>query len=197
MLGWGVQPGASASGGNQTLGLARQHVETVALMRLGQSEPGDPMHVIEATIRAAFPEHPVPGILPRITEKFADDIGEALAFRVNARTWPSVSILDWRYVASPAICRTYMPPMTFAYYVPSFLVGVLSEPEWLYWALEAIIPFNKEHKPRGEWWFSFAEAFTGPQRAALHAFLAYQRDATTPLSLQDEELIRAAETIWA
>jgi hypothetical protein len=155
------------------------------------------MNILEATIRAAFPENPIPSVVAGITGKFFQEVDEELALRINGRPWPAISGLDWQYVGSPVLFREYMQPAVFAYYVPSYLMLSISDQSWLDWALEAIVPFNKDHTPRGQWWFSFADALAGPQRAALRAFLEYQRDAVAPLSLVHEELITVAETVWA
>jgi hypothetical protein len=156
-----------------------------------------PMQMTEAIIRAAFPDHPVPNIVAGSTGKFFQEVDDELSLRVNGRPWSSVLIMDWRYVGNPAHCREYMLPYVFAYYVPSFLVGALVEPEWLCWALEAVIPFNKYHEPRGEWWFSFVKALTDPQRGALQSFLIHQRHHFGSLDIIDEELLSVAEAIWA
>jgi hypothetical protein len=156
------------------------------------------METIEAIIRAAFPEHPIPKAFFGSPEGLGYDLPQELALRIEGRAWTSLSFLDWRMVgAAPAAYREYVVPKTFAYYVPSFLVGVVSEPEFRDLAFEAILPNNREHRPRGEWWMSFAAAFTDPQRAAMKAFLVFQREAARTFDMVDEELASAAENIWA
>lgn len=155
------------------------------------------METIEATIRAAFPEHPIPKNFFGSTEGLEYDLPQELARRIAGRAWTSLSLTDWRMVgATPAAYRAYLVPKTFAYYVPTFLVGVISEPEFLDLALEAILPSNREHRPRGAWWFSFADAFTDPQRTAMTAFLTCLKEADCTFDQVDEELFNAALTVW-
>jgi hypothetical protein len=156
------------------------------------------METIEAIIRAAFPEHPVPKVFFGSAEGLEYDLPQELASRIEGRAWTFLSFLDWRLVgATPAAYREYVVPKTFAYYVPSFLVGVISQPEFRHLALEAILPSNREHRPRGEWWSSFAAAFTNPQRAAMKAFLASQKEAACTSDMVDKQLVVAAENVWA
>ena len=155
------------------------------------------MEAIETLIRSAFPEHPIPQAFFASSEGLEHDIPQELASRVVGRSWADVSMLDWRLTgAHPSACRRYVVPQAFAYYVPSFLVGAMSEPDFLDWALEAVIPDNQLHTPRGEWWFSFADAFSDQQRAALKAFLTIQRGSAS-LDIVAEELVGIAEKIWS
>jgi hypothetical protein len=156
------------------------------------------MEGIEAIIRAAFPAHPVPQPFFVTSEGRQQDIHQELESRIHGRAWTSLTLLDWRMVGSVPAFREYLMPQTFAYHVPSFLVGVISEPDFRDWALEAILPFNRRREPRGEWWTSFAAALTDPQRTAIRAFLAFQRDSVGySFDLADEELVSSAESLWA
>ena len=61
--------------------------------------------------------------------------------------------MDWRMVGTPpCISRLYLEPATFMYYLPSIIIGVSREMEFWDFALEAIIPYNKNRVPRGRWW---------------------------------------------
>ena len=157
------------------------------------------METTDAVIRAAFPEQPVPKTFFAVARPQQDDAWLELACRIEGRVWTSVSLLDWRMTGgSPSANRLYMIPETFAYYVPSFLVGAISEPGFRDLAYEAILPHNRYRVPRGEWWARFESAFTGPQRTALRAFLAFQRKAASfTFDMVDEELVGTAEKIWA
>ena len=155
------------------------------------------MQSIDAIVRAAFPEDPLPEVFFRDHHAPDEDMPRELASRIQGRGWTRISLLDWRHVgATPGAYREYLAPAAFAYYTPSFLVGVVPQPEFMDLALEAILPSNRQRKPRGEWWSMYADSFTPPQRAALQAFLAYQREASHLLDVMDEELIRTAEAIW-
>ncbi|MBI1199986.1 MAG: hypothetical protein GC203_19180 [Phenylobacterium sp.] len=134
----------------------------------------------------------------RITSGLDQDMPSELANRIQGKPWPSVSLMDWQMVGSgPASWREYLWPKTFAYYVPSVLVGALAKPTFPDLALEAILPFNRQHRPRGDWWFSFAGSFSDVQKKAIRGFLISLR-AISPkdLDLQDDELVSAAEMIW-
>jgi hypothetical protein len=153
---------------------------------------------VEVTIRTAFPDQPVPKEFFRDSARRDEEFQLELANRVQNRPWTAVTLTDWRMVGStPATWREYMLPETFAYYMPSILIGVLAEPPFFDFALEAMLPFNRWHQPRGEWWFSFARAFTDRQRGAMKDFLAHLRASNPPLDLRNEELVEAAETVWA
>lgn len=150
----------------------------------------------ELAIRSAFPVNPIPKDFFRSADGFVQDMQIELANRVRGRAWPSLSLMDWRMIGSgPASWREYLWPGTFAYYVPSVLIDTVSEPTFVDLALEAIVPFNRQHSPRGDWWFSFAAAFDDPQRQAIRDFLAALRQA--PLGGGDEKLVSVADAIWA
>lgn len=157
------------------------------------------MEATAAIIRAAFPEQPIPTTFFGVERPQQDDIWLELGSRIQGRVWTSLSLLDWRMTgAGPSVCRGYMAPKAFAYYVPSLLVGALSEPDLRDMAFEAVLPDNRWRRPQGEWWMSFATTFTVPQRAAVRAFLAYERKADGfTFSLVDEEQVSAAEGVWA
>lgn len=150
----------------------------------------------EAAIRSAFPVNPVAKDFFRSADAHVQDMKIELENRVQGRPWPSLSLMDWRMIGgSPASWREYLWPGTFAYYLPSILIGTLLEPTFVDLALEAIVPNNQQHRPRGDWWFSFTEAFDNHQRRAIRDFLAALREG--PLEIRDEELLSVAETIWA
>jgi hypothetical protein len=84
------------------------------------------------------------------------------------------------------------------YYVPSFIVGASHDIKSLYIALEAITPNNKNHVPRGKWWFEFSEIASPRQRHAICAFLAHIRLMFwDTIGLDDQYLLECAENIWS
>ncbi len=100
--------------------------------------------------------------------------------------------------ARPASWREYLWPNAFAYYVPSILIATLPEPAFFDLALEAILPSNQQRHPRGDWWLSFGEAFSEPQRQAIRGFAVELRTSRSEtFDLTARELISAVETIWA
>ena len=99
--------------------------------------------------------------------------------------------------ASPVVARRYLDPATFMYYVPSLLVGAAEQIECIELALEAIVPDNKNHQPRGEWWSNFSGIASPRQRTALSAFLAHIRlTAWDPICAANQYLLERAENIW-
>jgi hypothetical protein len=91
-----------------------------------------------------------------------------------------------------------MAPEAFAYYVPSLLVGTILDPDFRDMAFDGILPHNQRRAPRGEWWTRFAATFTDPQRAAVRAFLTFEKRAVGfTFDLVDEELVGIAENLWA
>jgi hypothetical protein len=156
------------------------------------------MEGIEPIIRTAFPEQPIPMTFFGESAGPQQDMQQELAARIKGRAWSELSFMDWQMVGPVRAFREYMLPRTFAYYVPAFLVGAISEADFRDWALEAILPSNRWRRPRGAWWTSFVAAISDPQRAAIRAFLVYERTALSEaFDMVDEELIGAAETVWA
>lgn len=151
-------------------------------------------------IRAAFPVEPLPADFFWVEGKIPLDseIPQELKNRISGRPWVEVTLLDWRMTASsPEVSRRYLEPATFMYYVPSIIVGAFREIEFIYLALEAIIPENKNHIPRGKWWFEFSASASPDQRAAISAFLTHIRltDWDT-IGLANQYLLERAENIW-
>jgi hypothetical protein len=152
---------------------------------------------IEAVLREAFPEWPLPKAFFAATKGLEHDIAQELSARIRGRAWTALSLLDWRFVgAGPTVCREYIIPATFAYYVPSFLVGAISEPAFRDWAFEAVLPSNQQRKPKGEWWSEYIEAFSDQQRIAIKSFLVYHRRVKPLIDPVEEELLSTAEVLW-
>jgi hypothetical protein len=125
-------------------------------------------------VHASFPAEPLPEqfFWAESRESLEGDIPKELQKRIAHRRWTQIRIIDWAMVGTPpSIARTYLEPPTFLYYLPSLLVGVLDEANYFEFGIEAIIPHNKTHTPRGKWWFSFSACVSEDQRVALCAFL--------------------------
>jgi len=107
--------------------------------------------------------------------------------------------MDWRMMgAPPSVTRVYLEPTAFMYYVPSIVLGAYREMDFIDWALEAIIPYNKRHIPRGKWWFEFLSSASPSQRQALSAFLADIRSQTwDEIGPENQYLLDIAESIWS
>jgi len=153
---------------------------------------------IDAILSGAFPQLPLPEPFFAATEGLDIDIRQELSTRVKGRVWTAVSLLDWRLVgASPSVCGRHMTPTSFAYYAPSLLLAAISEPAFLDWALEAILPPNQQRVPKGDWWLGYVEAFTDRQRLAIRSYLAHQRHTLSSSDVVGEELLNVADRLWA
>jgi hypothetical protein len=150
---------------------------------------------------AAFPLDPLPirffwaeGRVP-----LDDDIAQELRNKISGRPWTEITLEDWlKTGVAVVVNRSYIEPAAFIYYVPSFIVGVSHDIKSLYMALDAITPFNKNHVPRGKWWFEFSEIASPRQREAICAFLAHIRLMYwDTIGLDDQDLLERAENIWS
>ena len=152
-------------------------------------------------VRTAFPVEPLPVqfFWAEGKDSLDRDIRQELGNRISGRPWTEVSLMDWRMVgASPAVARGYFEPTTFMYYVPSIILGVSREIDFVDYALEAIVPHNKDHAPRGKWWTQFSGIASPRQRTAFSALLAHVRlvfwGTTGPAN---QHLLERAEDIWS
>jgi hypothetical protein len=151
-------------------------------------------------IGTAFPVEPQPiSFFWAAGEHALDrDIPQELKNRIAGRRWNEITLMDWRMIGtSPVVARSYLEPAIFIYYVPSIIVGTSHQIEFMDFALEAIIPDNKHHVPRGKWWSEFAGIASPGQRLALSAFLSHVRlmfwDRIGPAN---QSLLEHAENIW-
>jgi hypothetical protein len=152
-------------------------------------------------IKAAFPAEPVPAqfFWKEGKDSLDLDIPQELRNRILGRPWTEVTLMDWRMTGtSPVVARRYLEPATFMYYVPSIIVGVSQDIGFVELALEGIIPDNKYHVPRGQWWSEFSGIASLDQRTALSAFLSHVRlmswDKIGPAS---QYFLEHAESVWS
>jgi hypothetical protein len=152
-------------------------------------------------IRTAFPTAPVPTqfFWTEGKDPLDCDIPQELRNRIAGRPWTEVTLMDWRMTGtSPVVGRRYLEPATFMYYVPSIIVGTSLQIEFIDYALEGIIPYNKYHVPRGKWWSEFSGIASPHQRTALSAFLSHVRlmfwDRIGPAN---QYLLEHAESVWS
>ncbi|MBR1274451.1 hypothetical protein [Bradyrhizobium sp. AUGA SZCCT0283] len=152
-------------------------------------------------IRTAFPAEPVPAqFFWRQGKDSLDlDIPQELRSRLLGRPWTEVTLMDWRMTGtSPVLARRYLEPGTFMYYVPSIIVGVSQDIGFVELALEGIIPDNKYHVPRGQWWSEFSGIASLDQRAALSAFLSHiRRMSWDEIGPANQYLLEHAESVWS
>ncbi|UGA46617.1 hypothetical protein HU230_0011485 [Bradyrhizobium quebecense] len=152
-------------------------------------------------IEMAFPVEPLPNRFFWASGEVSlgYDIPQELENRISGRRWTDVTLMDWRMTgASPAVSRSYLEPTTFMYYLPSIIVGGFREPEFIEFALGAMIPHNKSHVPRGPWWSEFSAGASSPQRAALSTFLASVRHSLwDEVGSANQHLLEYAEKVWS
>jgi hypothetical protein len=123
-------------------------------------------------VHASFPTEPVPRRFFRTDgEPILEPDPEQLQSRMQHRRWTEVTLMDWLMTVTPHVVKYYLEPSTYLYYLPSLLVGVFDDPGYSDWGVEAILPDNKWHKPRGKWWTSFRGCVSEQQRITLWAFL--------------------------
>ena len=74
---------------------------------------------------------------------------------------------------------------------------MIGDIEWIEVALDGIVPYNKERRPRGKWWAAFLEGASIRQRTALSAFLEYIRIFHwDSIGIANQVLLSEAEVIW-
>lgn len=130
---------------------------------------------VKAEIYNSFPATPIPSDLFGKYHR-NDDIENEIAARLGAHKWTEISERDWRMlgVSVPIVMR-YMTPAAYIYYMPSLLIAALNNNSFDY-AVEALIPPNQRHEPRGIWWQQFMQTLSLVQRRAIKRFLAYAAD---------------------
>ncbi|MBV9978468.1 DUF6714 family protein [Bradyrhizobium sp.] len=105
---------------------------------------------------------------------------------------------DWTMTGvRPDATRGYLDPNAFRYFLPSLLVSGLGQPEYIDWALEAILPPGRNRRTTGNWWKEFSEGFSVEQRETVCSFLKFTRaQLWDSLDLADQQRIRDAEFVW-
>jgi hypothetical protein len=150
---------------------------------------------------AAFPVDPLPDRFFWVEGRVPlnDDFAQELSDKILGRRWTELTIEDWfKTGVSVAINRSYIQPATFMYYVPCFIAGASQDIRSLDLALEAILPFNRNHVPRGKWWFEFSESASPRQREAIRAFLAHIRlTFWDTIGLEYQIPLERADDVWS
>jgi hypothetical protein len=150
-------------------------------------------------IRGAFPAEPLPGrFWADGIDSIATDIPKELGERIADRPWGDVTMLDWSMTGVHAsIARNYFDADAFRYYLPSLLIGGLTDFGYIDWPLECLLPAGRKRRTSGEWWQKFSTGFSNEQKVAVRAYLigvrAMLRDAT---HLSEIHLIDEARAIW-
>jgi hypothetical protein len=148
----------------------------------------------------AFPLEPLPDhfFWAEAKGSLEGDIPSELKNRVLGRRWSEVTLMDWRMVGvSPAVSSQYLEPSTFAYYLPSIVLGVYPDLDFVEYALESILPRNQSHVPRGKWWAEFVDAISRRQRKALATFLEDLRlNSWEAVGAANQHFLEVAESFW-
>jgi len=150
---------------------------------------------IAALLIAHFPEQPVPASI-LVDADAGMEIQQDRRSAFLGKPWTSVSIDDWRMLGVPiSVCKLYMRPDSFAYYLVSILHGSLATDGAFALALDAMLPSNQRHVPKGAWWTAFSGTFTVAQRTAISAYLQFvgaQADADDEIG----NLVNAAQLLY-
>ena len=153
---------------------------------------------------ATFPPQPMPARFfwkENVPDDGFEFCGDSLKWLAQ-REWTEIKMRDWKMIGHISISREHLEPATFLYYLPSLLLGVIEEPGYLEWALEAIIPLGRDRKPKGRWWGELLETISLDQCATLRAFLGHVRSAFSrsdkgPFWITAAEALTSeAETFW-
>ncbi|WP_375785577.1 hypothetical protein ACE10Z_39955 [Bradyrhizobium sp. Pha-3] len=153
---------------------------------------------------AIFPAQPEPARLfwRESVHDNGDEFSRDLLERLAQRQWTEIKMSDWAMIGSISIVRERLEPATFLYYLPSLLLGVIDDPGYLNWALEAIVPAGRDRRPKSKWWIELLETISPDQIGVLHAFLALVRKNLLPpdkgpfVISENEGLTFEAEKFW-
>ena len=153
---------------------------------------------------ATFPPQPMPAQFfwkqdrHHNSYEFRQDLLEWLA----ERQWTDIKMHNWAMAGSAIITRELLEPATFLYYLPSLLLGVIEDPGYLDWALEAIIPSGRDRRLKSKWWGELLETISPNQTATIRAFLALVRSDLLPFDREpfvispEEVHTSEVETFW-
>ena len=79
--------------------------------------------------------------------------------------------------------------------MPSILIGSLENENYLDWGIDAILPNNKNHIPRGEWWAIYKNSFSTRQAKVVEEFLRLALNCVDPYS-QEYLLCQTGLDLW-
>ncbi|MGO4416059.1 hypothetical protein AB4Z27_24120 [Cupriavidus sp. KB_39] len=133
---------------------------------------------LKSTIRAAFAIAPIPPGHRRddgIANYEVDDDVQ----KFFGRMWTEISLDHWIRSISPSAIRRASNNDFFKYYLPSLLVAVLQDGDYLHLALDALLPDNPNYEPRSEW-KAFRTSFSVEQTEAVVAFLELIKESSPP-----------------
>ena len=135
---------------------------------------------VKSTIRAAFPIIPIPGSHSRDDGIANYEVDEDVQ-KFNGHMWTEISLDHWIRSISPSAIRRATSSSFFKYYLPSLLVGVLHDSDYLYLALDALLPDNPRYEPRPDW-KEYRMSFDAQQADAVVSFLELAKESVSPES---------------
>jgi hypothetical protein len=123
--------------------------------------------------QASFPIRPVPTEFFWVDAKNTHlEIPQKAQRYLRDRSWPEVTVEDWTLIlTTPAVARAYMDPKVYLYYLPSLLAGIFNNMGWIEYVIDGILPFNREHYPKGKWWKEFDGNVSPKQRRTIQEFI--------------------------
>ena len=145
--------------------------------------------------KAAFPQLPVP-LNVLIAGDHIGDIWADVDAKFLGKSWVEISLDTWINTASiQALSGSFFTPQAFHYYVPSILIASLQNPNYLDWGLDSVLPKNKHHVPRGDWWKEYRSCFTSEQENVVREFLELASAIANPSS-GDAGLCEVVIKLW-
>jgi hypothetical protein len=127
---------------------------------------------IKEMINLAFQHSKLPSelILKKIgNTEFEEEINK----RLVGKNWHDVNLEDWISIASLPTLMECMTPQGVHYFLPSLLLGVIDEPNYYSWGVDALRPHNKYQTEKSEWWTTYKQLFSEEQIIAVRNFLLY------------------------
>jgi hypothetical protein len=150
-------------------------------------------------IKEVFPTNPLPVEFFRSDADLTQpDIPSELQQRLQGKRWTEVTSHDWQMVGAPiGSIVTYITPTAFKYYLPSLLLSSVDKPELVAdMAVEALLPANNLHRPRGVWWKEFYGSFDEQQKTVVREYLDYVAGIAPEGSSQQMLARVGLEEIW-
>jgi hypothetical protein len=152
------------------------------------------LQALNRQVRRAFPVTPKPR-LTLLPDFRSGDIYESILKRFDDKVWTEIRLDDWINTATVAALVHAFSALSFHYYVPSLLIGAASNINYLDWGLHALLPQNKSHVPRGEWWLSYRRCFSEVQVRTARQFIAFSAERAVPDGA-DAHLAGLAHELW-
>ncbi|CCE10201.1 hypothetical protein BRAS3843_410030 [Bradyrhizobium sp. STM 3843] len=157
-----------------------------------------PTEQLSELIKASFPVEPLPrSFWFDAGEHRCGDIPEELAKRLEHRHWVDVTMRDWTMIGPAVIAKAYLHPDAFRYYLPSLLVGVLSDIGYLDCVLECLLPAGRKRRTDRPEWLQFWDGLSETQRDTIRCYLKTVRSMCgEPAGPVVQHLFDEIEAVW-